>query len=365
LNDSGNAPWARECDLETVMSRTKCIRVACLAVIFAAAAFRVAQALPRDTAQGVVGGSVLVVQSYNPEYVWCQEIEQGIRQALADTGAHLEILYLDAKRHPDPAAIKAAATAALERIRTQAPQVVITVDDAAQAYLTVPHLRGQAAPQVVFCGVNAPLETYGFPAANVTGVRERYHFREGFDLMRRIVPSAGRVVFLGEDSESMRYVAEDLRRTEAETGPYALSVVGVERCRTFQEWKQKVLDYQSMTDVFSFGPYNALTDAATGKNVSPDEVMAWTMSSVSKPTLGFSDIAKSHGMLCGILESGLEQGRLAGEMARQILATGTMAGKMPPRVNVTGVVMVNLGAAERLGVKIPYEIIEAAGIVLP
>jgi ABC-type uncharacterized transport system substrate-binding protein len=333
-------------------------------VLVAMAAFRVARALPRNTAQGVAGGGVLVVQSYNPEYVWCQEVEQGIRQALEHTGAGIEVLYLDAKRHPDPAAIADAAQTALERIQATAPKVVIAVDDAAQVHLTVPFLRGRDAPQVVFCGVNAPLKTYGFPAANVTGVRERYHFREGFDLIRRIVPSAGRVVFLGEDSESMRYVSQDLRQTEAEEGPYTLRVVGVEICRTFQEWQRKVEQYRSLADVFSFGPYNALTDETTGKNVSPDEVMAWTTAAIARPTLGFSDIAKSHGMLCGILESGHEQGRLAGEMARQILATGVAAGAIPVRVNVLGVVMVNLKTAERLGVKIPYEIIEAAGVVL-
>lgn len=162
----------------------------------------------------------------------------------------------------------------------------------------------------------------------------------------------------------MRYVSQDLRQTEAAEGPYALRVVGVEICRTFQEWQRKVEQYRSLADVFSFGPYNALTDETTGNNVSPDEVMAWTTAAIARPTLGFSDIAKSHGMLCGILESGHEQGRLAGEMARQILATGVAAGAIPVRVNVLGVVMVNLKTAERLGVKIPYEIIEAAGVVL-
>jgi hypothetical protein len=42
-----------------------------------------------------------------------------------------------------------------------------------------------------------------------------------------------------------------------------------------------------------------------------DEVMAWTNAANTKPILGFADIVKQHGALCGILESGHEQG-LAG-----------------------------------------------------
>ncbi|MDQ7832705.1 MAG: hypothetical protein RDU30_13300 [Desulfovibrionaceae bacterium] len=336
------------------MSRLKCIGFTFMAVALLALG---TLAVPAPAGPPL---QVLVVQSYNPEYVWCREIDAGIRDALAETGADIETLYLDAKRKPDPASLRAAADTALARIQTLAPQVVIAVDDAAQAYLTVPFLKDRPSPQVVFCGVNAPLETYGFPAQNVSGVLERYHFREGFALVKKILPQAKSVVFLGEDSESMRFAADDL----SQSIPFALEVAGVEICRTFQEWQQKIAWYQSRADVFSFGPYNALVDERTGRTVPPEEIMAWTLAAMAKPTLGFSDIAKEHDMLCGILESGYEQGALAGEMARHILETGEPAGRLPVRINVEGVVMVNLRTAERLGVRIPFPIIEAAGVVL-
>lgn len=333
-------------------------RLKCFGLAFMAAAVLTGAWAAR--AQAGPPPRVMVVQSYDPEYVWCREINTGIRDALAPTGADIEILYLDAKRRPDPAAIRNAAKEALARIQAVAPLVVITVDDAAQASLAVPFLKGRPSPQVVFCGVNAPLETYGFPAENVTGVRERYHFREGFALIKKIVPEAQTAVFLGEDSESTRFVIDDLHQD----APYALEIVGAKVCRTFQDWQREVAFHRPLADVFSFGPYNALVDDRTGRVVPLDEVMAWTLSAIHKPTLGFADIAKEHGMLCGILESGREQGRLAGEMARHILETGEPAGSLPVLVNVEGVVMVNLKTAERLGLRIPYPIIEAAGVVL-
>ncbi|MFZ5812465.1 MAG: ABC transporter substrate-binding protein [Thermodesulfobacteriota bacterium] len=335
---------------------------ACVAV--AAAIRPITVVVAGEAGKGGPAGRILIVQSYNPEYVWTRQIDKGLRDALAGVAVDFGVVYLDAKRRPDPGLQRAAAQKVLARIEAEAPRVVVAVDDPAQAYLVAPFLKGRSSPQVVFCGVNAPLETYGYPAANVTGVRERYHFREGFELVKKIVPQAERVAFLGEDSESMRYVAGDLREDLLQNGPYALDLAGVDQCATFQEWQRKVRYYQKHADVLSFGPYNSLKDERTGRVADIDEVMAWTNAANTKPTLGFADIAKQHGALCGILESGHEQGLLAGAMVREILTTDKAAGRVPVEVNVKGLVLINLKTAERLGVRVPYEIIEAATEVI-
>jgi ABC-type uncharacterized transport system substrate-binding protein len=307
---------------------------------------------------------VFVVQSYDPEYVWTQHINRGIQDGLSSDGHVVEVMYLDAKRQQDPDFLRAAGRKALARIKAAAPRVVITADDAAQAYLAVPLLMEREPPQVIFCGVNAPPAKYGFPAANVSGVRERWHYREGFSLVKKIVPTANRVAFLVETSESGGYVVDDLWEDLRQGGPFALEVVGAEQIRTFQEWQRRVRYYQSHADVLALGLYNALKDERTGKVVPPDEVMAWTNSVNTKPTLGFSDVARDHGILCGVLESGHEQGYLAGMMAREVLVTGQPAGRLPVRINAKGVVFVNMKTAERLGLRVPYEIFEAAGEVV-
>ncbi len=346
------------------MSRRKCMACAWACVAFVASFWTVAETAAPENGLDGPARRVLVVHSYNPEYVWTRHITQGIRDALAGVTADIDVVYLDAKRRPDPSSLREAAALALARIEAEAPRVVVAVDDAAQAYLVEPFLKGRPSPQVVFCGVNAPMRTYGFPAENVSGVRERYHFREGFDLIKRIVPQARTVAFVGEDSESMRYVADDLREEQRQNGPFSLEVAGVDICRTFQEWQEKILYYQEHADILSFGPYNSLREGQAGPVVSPDAVMAWTDAANTKPTLGFADIACEHGMLCGILESGHEQGALAGGMVRGILTTGRPAGVLPVVVNVKGVVLVNLRTAERLGLRVPFEIIEAAGEVI-
>lgn len=342
------------------MCRRRGISIVVLFLVLAGPLFSLAE----EDVPGSTRPSVFVVHSYDAAYVWTQHINQGIRDGLQDAGVVTEVFYLDAKRRPDPGALRRASQAVLERIEKAAPPVVITVDDAAQAYLAALFLKGRPTPQVVFCGVNAPPSLYGFPAENVSGVRERWHYREGFSLVKKIVPAAKTVAFLVEASESGGYVVDDLWEDLYQGGPFALDLAGVERIATFQEWQRRVLYYQSHADVLALGLYNALVDARTGQVVSPDEVMAWTNSVNKKPTLGFSDIARNHEILCGVLESGREQGYLAGKMARAVLTTGQPAGRLAVRTNAEGVVFVNLKTAERLGVRVPYEIIEAAAEVV-
>lgn len=311
---------------------------------------------------------VCVVQSYHSEYVWCQNINEGIRAALRGAGAVIDVFYLDAKRSPSPDSLRAAARGIAGRIAALAPQVVITVDDAAQLYLAVPYLMGKGGagggPQVVFCGVNAPLGNYGYPAPDVTGVRERWHFREGFDLLRKIAPRIRNVAVLLDDSESAGFVLADMRDDLARNGPFALPLSDVAMLHTFQDWKRAVLSAQDHADALALGLYHSLVDAATGKVVPVESVRDWNLSVLRKPTLGFSDATRDHGHLCGILESAHEQGLLAGRMARHLVLRGGSAGDLPVAVNQQGLVFVNLKTAERLGLVIPYEIIKAAELVI-
>ena len=101
-----------------------------------------------------------------------------------------------------------------------------------------------------------------------------------------------------------------------------------------------------------------------GMVADADQLAAWNNANIRKPTLGFADYAREHGLLCGILESGEEQGYLAGAMAREVLERGVDAGTLPLRINRKGLVLLNLKTAERLQLLIPYDIIKAAETVI-
>lgn len=305
---------------------------------------------------------VFIVHSYDAGYVWSQGISQGIREALHGK-ARLDTFHLDVKQDTDPENLRARAEHILARIEALRPQVVIAADDAAQQHFVAPYLKGRATPQVIFCGVNAPPALYGFPAQNVSGVRGRWHFRQSFALLKAIAPKVRRIVFLTDGSESSSYVLGDLKDDQRQHGAFAMRV-RVERADSFQQWQHEVRDSQKRADALAVGIYHALRDERTGETVSPEDVIAWTNTVNKLPSLGFSDYAIRHGQLCGVLGSAHEQGILAGAMALTVLEHGVAAGSLPVRVNQTGIVLVNLKTAERLGIAIPFAIIEAAGVVV-
>lgn len=307
---------------------------------------------------------VFIVHSYHQDFVWTRLVNQGVAAALKGLNVTTQMDYMDAKRSPGPESLHQAAAEARKRIEAFRPQVVIAVDDAAQQYLVVPHLRDRPGPQVVFCGLNAPPSSYGYPASNVSGVRERWHFRDGFALLRQLAPKTRSVAFLVEDTETGRSAAADLLAEQRQGGPYALQLAGVEKVQSFQQWQRLVRQYQTRADALALPLYHSLIDEDTGQVVSPEQVMDWTHSVNTLPTLGLLDYAREHGLLCGVLESGQEQGYLAGSMAREVLTRGVKAGSLPLRVNKRGVVLVNLKTAQRLGLVVPFGLIESAGVVV-
>ena len=319
-------------------------------------------AFAQGDAAGPQGQRVFIVHSYNPEYIWCQSINQGVGDALRGK-AKTDVFYLDAKRDRAPESLQQKADAILKRIETDKPQVVIAVDDAAQLLLVAPHLKGRDAPQVIFCGVNAPLKNYGYPAQNVSGVRERWHFRQGFDLLKLIAPKARRLVLITDDSESSAFVLADLAADRRKAGPFAMQV-DTQVVGSFQQWQEQVHKAQTRAGALALGIYHSLHDERTGKIVPPETVNDWTTKANKLPTLGFADYVLEHGQLCGVIESGHEQGLLAGGMARQVLERGVKAGSLGVVINQKGIVVLNLKTAERLGVIIPFALIQAAGVVL-
>ena len=306
---------------------------------------------------------VLIVHSYHPEYSWVARMNAGISAVLNDAYVKTETVYMDAKRSPSPSQLTKAARKVWEKVQTFKPDVVLACDDAAQQYFVVPHLRGKSSPQVIFCGVNEDPVKYGYPASNVSGVLERMHYRQSFALLKVILPAVQRVAYVSDDSDTGRAIASGMMK-DMFRAPYCVEVGPVELVRTFAQWKQAVLGIKDFVDAFALPVYHVLLNEETGKIATPGEVMDWTLSACGKPTVGFLSFAEEEGVMCGVLESGYEQGFEGARMVMQVLDDKSPAGVLPIRTTAQGYAMVNLRSAERLGVLVPYEVIEAAAHVV-
>ncbi|MFW6303763.1 MAG: ABC transporter substrate-binding protein [Candidatus Sumerlaeota bacterium] len=289
---------------------------------------------------------VLVVQSYHKSYEWCGSINNGLQWGFVDAPAEIRFFYMDTKRKQKEEQIKKAGQEAIRMTRRWKPQVVIACDDNAQKYYAQQMAGNADAPAIVFCGVNAPSEVYGYPAENVTGILERIHAVEGVHLLKRICPEVKKIAFITDDSRTSDYVIQYLQTLDL---PVPVTSY---QPSTFEEWKKTVREKQKDADALAFYLFYTVKDEK-GNAVDPEKVMDWTIKENALPSVGFGPENKA---MCSVSHVGEEHGQTAAQMARQIM-TGVSPEDIDVRINRQGRVLFNLGVAEKLGIEIPYEIL--------
>ena len=298
----------------------------------------------------VAGGRVLIVHSYHPEYAWVREVQRGFDAGFAGTDITVESFYMDTKRIADLDWKIQSGQAAKAKASGFRPNVIITVDDNAQEFFAQ-QFRDKRSPKIVFCGVNGDPADFGFPSDNVTGVVERPHFAETIELALRIKPDIKTIAVLSDDSPTGRASVEYIKQQK--------SPVTVVECRMpslFEEWQQSVRDLEKLADAIAIPVYHTVKRTADGMSMRPSEVMKWTRENCAKPLIGFWSFAVEDGCLCAVAVSGEKQGYAAAELAKLILG-GTKVASLPVRSTKVGVSMLNCGAAEALGLEIPFDVL--------
>lgn len=299
------------------------------------------------------GNHVLLVHSYHEGYDWTDEITRGVQNGFVGKEIELTIFYMDTKRKPDPSAKERAGRLAIETARNIDPDVIITADDNAQEYVAKA-LRGQQRPQIVFCGVNADPALYGFPASNVTGIVERPHFVQSFEMLQVIDPTVRTVAIITDDSTTSDRLITDIK---SKTLP--LMITAIAQPITFLEWQQRIEEFQHTVDAICIIVYHTIKAKAGGETIMPPkEVMAWTVENNTKPLFSVAPFGVEEGALFGVVNSGHEQGLAAAEMAHQLL-NKEKAKNIPVAYPKKGAVFLNIKTAEKMGYEIPYHIIQS------
>ncbi len=293
---------------------------------------------------------VLVVHSYHAGYGWTDGIQAGIEESLKGADVQVEVMYMDAKRKTAAADRTAAGQAAMAKVAEFKPKVVITSDDAAQAFFAKELAGKPGAPAVVFSGVNAEASKYGYPAVNVTGLLERPHVTQSLEFVQKIIPGAKQVAFVSDPGE-----VTDAMIPFFKSQPQPVPIVAYDVASTVDEWKALITKHQDK-DAILIHNYQSLKDA-DGKPADPKTVMAWTVANTKKPLFAVFDFAVRDGCVFGITESAKEHGMESGRMTREILA-GKSAGDIPIETAKKGLILFNLASAKSIGVEIPFDLLE-------
>jgi len=303
---------------------------------------------------------VLIVHSYHAEQQeHVVEMTKGIEEALAGVECQLRFFHMDTKRQTGEEWKRAAGQEAKRIVAEFRPDVVIAMDDNAQQYFAKDYVGDPAPPFFVFGGVNDDPGRYGFPAANVTGVLERPNVLESIELLQKILPGANRLLILADKSEST-----DPLIAYCKTLSLPVTVVAFEQPLTLMEWKAVLDRYRTQVDAVGLYVIRTIARSDTDPSKVPEQELVRTINEDYKlPTVGFYDSAAASGLLCGVSVSMREQGRAAGQIARELLA-----GKKPTDIAVKptdhGRIQLNLRTAEHLGIQIPYAVIKRADVVV-
>ncbi|MBV5317966.1 MAG: hypothetical protein JZU50_09150 [Desulfobulbaceae bacterium] len=303
---------------------------------------------------------VLVVHSYHEdqkEHV--VEMTRGIEEALAGADCVIRYFHMDTKRHNTEQWKRTAGEQARLLADEYRPQVIITMDDNAQMYFAKDYAKASGPPYFVFGGVNADPQLYGFPTDKVTGVLERPNITESIELLLKIKPAIKTLLIVADKSETT-----DPFVAYCKTLKLPVTVKAYAQPLTFDALQAVLAQYHDQVDAIGLYIVRAVARSTTDPTKVPEqEIVAHINERYKIPTVGFFDTAAEAGTLCGVSVSMREQGFAAGLIAR-----GILDGKKPTDFTVKptdrGRIQLNLRTAERLGVQLPYSMIQRADVVI-
>jgi ABC-type uncharacterized transport system substrate-binding protein len=264
---------------------------------------------------------------------------------------------MDTKRHNSEEWKAQMGREARDLIDTWQPDLVYANDDDAQEYVVKYYVN--ADTPFVFSAVNHSPEKYGFTeSTNITGVLEQEHFVGTVQLLQEIVPDVKRIAVIVDESPMWDPVVARMQK-KAEQFP-ELEFISWDVIYTFEEFKQKMNEYQSTADAVGLiGIFNFKDE--NGENVPYQEVLQWTAENSNLPDFSFWKDRVAHGTLCTVTVSGYEQGLAAGKIAQGILEGETPA-SFPVQTTVKGEPAVSLARAKQLNIDIKSDTLLTAEI---
>ena len=294
---------------------------------------------------------LFILHSYNAEYAWTRDIDSGLNPVLAALhGVSVARHYMDTKRHADPQWLRRAGIIARRAIERSRPRVLIAVDDLAQE-LAAKHYVNHPQIDIVFAGVNAGIEAYGYPqAANVTGIFERKLLaavRETILAFRRDgrpLSDSPRLLYVLDPSPSL---LNDRPLIDA-FGWQPVAYLGSRVARDFAHWKEIVTTYSPRVDVLMVANYRKLP-----RSVDPREVMQWTDRHSVAPVIGINAFNVEDGAMLSIGPSPYEQGEVAARMASRIVTESIRAGEIPMQHSRQYVIAIHRPAMQRRRLELP------------
>ncbi|MCJ8502719.1 ABC transporter substrate-binding protein [Desulfatitalea alkaliphila] len=278
-------------------------------------------------------------------------VYEGINKVFQSAGIVPDYHWVELDSLETPEAKTAAGAAALEKVRANNPDLIITLNDDCIRHIG---LQVDDIP-VVFAWVFGTPDTLGLPKANVTGVLRRSYAVDIW-VMAKSLLNVETVALISKQSNSMagvkRYLVAGADKLAEATGVRFMDMFLVD---TFEEWSGVVNNFPA--DFIYLADTSRI--AKGDKVFSRSEMTRWTVDNAKVPVIAASEGDVEAGALFSIVTSEVGIGENAAEVALKIL-DGTAPADIPYVSSARGKLVINAATAEKMGVTIPYDILSTA-----
>lgn len=298
---------------------------------------------------------VLVVMSYEADNPWVKEIRAGVESVL---GPMSDISYFHLNTKVDRASGPQRAQEAYDLYQRLQPQGVIAADDDAQAMFVVPFLRDKVVIPVMFNGVNAAAEQYGFPASNVSGILERAHVRESLAFIKQLVPAVQRACFITNDVPAGLALRTQV---EEEQSTYPAKVVAFHLVKRADDIVALGDTLRAACDTLFIDSLEGILDSDL-KPMNNAQAIALLARVYPGPILGGNRYQVEQGAWAAVVKTGQEQGATSAEMLLRAMR-GTPVAEIPVTRNSRGQRVINVTAIEAHEIPLRPTVLRGAALV--
>jgi two-component system, cell cycle sensor histidine kinase and response regulator CckA len=259
---------------------------------------------------------VLVLHSYSPDYQWTRSQQEGVDAVFRplEREYRLRIEFLDLANSPQ----LARGTLLLDLYRSKFAgtrfSLVLTSDNGAFDFALAHRAELFPGAPIVFMGVNGYDEAMLGGETGVTGAAEDNDFLGTFEVALRLRPGTRRIVLPGmADDPSFRGNRAMVRQIL----PAFRKDVAVE----FPEYPDVDAALAALRQLPSDSAIMVIANMRTrdGKGINSQRVVELVSEATSVPIFAAWDFMVGRGAVGGSVTSGVEQGRLAAEIAARIL----------------------------------------------
>ena len=292
---------------------------------------------------------ILIIQSYHPLLAWTAQCDNGIQSVLGQNYT-LSFFYMDTKRIPMQSFSKRADKAWRKFIEIK-PDLVMIGDDNALRLLG--HKFSKTQTPVVFFGINNnPRFYFDHLPENITGVLERTPVKPLLRFLLRIFPNAEKCLILMDSSSTSEAIIAVVFEGRKNLKIGKITVV-YKKAKDWADWKD-IVSHSIGYDILITPTFHSVKDER-GINIGINDIVEWTSANSAIPVFSNQDYTvSSKGVVGAYVIYGKSHGRLAGEMALEILEKKSQ--KIMMKTDREGTLYFSREQLGRFEIKLPDDI---------